>query len=115
MDVERLKEIKERLGDLPSGEWAASGNSVERNGGDWSEVVSCDVECLSYCYGGTGVGVANSADAEFIAHSKSDIEFLLGALKQAYEDGVEHWQVVESWDSEWDDYPEPPYWLSVVQ
>ena len=36
-------------------------------GGGYHEVVSCEVDCASYCYGGTGRGVEHLPDARHIA------------------------------------------------
>lgn len=105
MDVERLEEIKERL------------EAVTEFLGEWRWNNRCK-EIDNLPASGYDDGTVNwyaDADGIFVANAKADIEFLLGALVQAYEDGVEYWQAVESWDSGWDDYPEPPYWLQVVQ
>lgn len=119
MDFERLKEIRERLESATPGGWSTS-EAVDDS--EYGSYVAYGIEEVApirwYADSDsahTALDPLEKSDAEFIAHSKSDIEFLLGALVQAYEDGVEHWQAVESWDSDWDDYPEPPYWLQVVQ
>lgn len=93
MDVERIKEIKERL------------ESAKSDIGSYLDPV-----LGKYC-------VSNS-EMLLMMNAKPDIEFLLGALVQAFEDGVNYELSGQIWEnSVYVDYeqPEPPYWLSVVQ
>ena len=46
----------------------------------WAKVVSTDVACMAYCYGGSAQGIENEADAEFIAHAREDIPALLAEI-----------------------------------
>ena len=62
------------------GPWEAVGRVVEQK--YWNKVfpedpVSCEVECSSYCYGGTGRGIGRHEDAAFIAAARSAVPDLL--------------------------------------
>ena len=75
-----LEPIKERVAAATPGPWEAVGRSVESK--TWNpsfpnDVVSCDVECMDFCYGGTGLGVSRPEDAELIAHAPEDLEALI--------------------------------------
>ena len=62
------------------GPWEADGRVVEQkywNKGFPEDPVSCEVECLAYCYGGTGRGVGRPEDAAFIAAARSAVPELL--------------------------------------
>ena len=110
MDVERLQEIKDRLGKATGGDW-----EVDQDGPDYGVTPILE---LSWHDSHLVPEALNLSDAEFIANAKADIEFLLGALVQAFEDGVNYEQSGQIWEnSVYVDYdqPEPPYWLSVVE
>ena len=42
-----------------------------------TEIVTKDVDCMAYCYGGTCAGILKEEDAEFLAGSWSDIKNML--------------------------------------
>ena len=48
----------------------------------WATVVSTDVACMSYCYGGSAAGVERDEDAEFIAHARSDVPALVAEVRR---------------------------------
>ena len=48
----------------------------------WATVVSTDVACMAYCYGGSAAGVERDEDAEFIAHARDDVPALLAEVRR---------------------------------
>ncbi|MGC5249633.1 hypothetical protein ACPXB3_22245, partial [Gordonia sp. DT219] len=61
---------RELLAGITPGPWEADGREVHQHWSQpepWCKVVSTDVACMSYCYGGSAKGVVREADAEFIA------------------------------------------------
>ena len=48
----------------------------------WAMVVSTDVACMAYCYGGSAAGVERDEDAEFIAHARDDVPALLAEVRR---------------------------------
>lgn len=94
----RIAEITERLGKATPGEWDYYGGSHTfgvRAGARY--IVGCDINC--YVNGNVfprNAGVFLMVDAQFIAHAKGDIEYLLSALsamsarvEEARRDGLE--------------------------
>lgn len=61
---QRIKEIKERMEKTGSSHWTKEGNAI------WDKSGWHLIDCV------------NDEDAEFIAHSRSDIEFLVKALEK---------------------------------
>lgn len=52
------------------GPWEADGNEVSQHWSrpePWKTVASSEVACMSYCYGGSGRGIEDEADAAYIA------------------------------------------------
>ena len=45
-------------------------------------VVSTDVACMGYCYGGSAAGVERDEDAEFIAHARDDVPALVAEVRR---------------------------------
>ena len=45
-------------------------------------IVSTDVACMAYCYGGSAAGVERDEDAEFIAHARDDVPALLAEVRR---------------------------------
>ncbi|QIK83003.1 hypothetical protein [Sanguibacter sp. HDW7] len=76
-----LADITQRAEDATEGPWEADGRTVNQCVGQWAEVVSTEVSCGSYCYGGTGRGVESASDAEFIAHARTDVPALSAAIR----------------------------------
>lgn len=80
--TDRIAEITERLGKATPGEWDYYGGSHTfgvRAGARY--IVGCDINC--YVNGNVfprNAGVFLMVDAQFIAHAKGDIEYLLSAL-----------------------------------
>ena len=77
MSQERLDAIRGRLDARTPGEWEASGREIDALAPSWGEVVSTEVNCMNYCYGGTGRGVERAEDADLIAHAPDDLADLL--------------------------------------
>ena len=48
----------------------------------WATVVSTDVACMAYCYGGSAAGAERDEDAEFIAHARDDVPRLLAEVRR---------------------------------
>lgn len=65
------------------GPWEAVGGTID--GGPYSscEVVTSDVDCMSYCYGGTGRGIQNRADGALIVTLHRTIDAQLRILREA--------------------------------
>lgn len=67
IDLDGLRALAEKA---TPGPWEADGNEVSQHWSrpePWKTVASSEVACMSYCYGGSGRGIENEADAEFIA------------------------------------------------
>lgn len=47
----------------------------------WGIVVSTEVVCMAYCYGGTGRGIEREEDGEFIAAARTDVPQMEQALR----------------------------------
>ena len=47
----------------------------------WEKIVSTDVACMAYCYGGSAAGVEREGDAEFIADARTSLPAAVAALK----------------------------------
>ena len=79
---EFLAPIRERLATATPGPWKANEDGTI-DGSNYDEVIcKGQVDCMSYCYGGSSVieGDNLKADAEFIAHSPETQARLLAAL-----------------------------------
>ena len=80
----RVGEIENRLKAATPGPWKANKDGTI-DGTDYAEVICRgQVDCMSYCYGGSSTieGDNLAADAEFIAHSPSDVAYLLAELRK---------------------------------
>ena len=80
----RLAEIRARAENATPGPWESDGGEISQHWSrpkPWLPVISTDVACISYCYGGSASGVENKADAEFIAASRTDVPWLLGQVE----------------------------------
>lgn len=82
MTQERLDAIRERVDARTPGEWEASGREIDALAPSWGEVVSTEVNCMNYCYGGTGRGVERAEDADLIAHAPQDLTDLLAEVER---------------------------------
>lgn len=82
MTQEQLDAIQERVDATTEGPWEQCGRGIDGGPSSITEVVTLDVECMGYCYGGTGLGVQNEADAEFIAHARQDVPALLAEVER---------------------------------
>lgn len=61
------------------GPWEKLGSTVESNG-TYEDVITTEVDCSSYCYGGRGGGVLKDKDAEFIALARTALPKLAEAV-----------------------------------
>ena len=80
----RLAEIRARAENATPGPWESDGGEISQHWSrpkPWLPVISTDVACISYCYGGSASGVENKADAEFIAASRTDVPWLLDQVE----------------------------------
>lgn len=82
MTQDQLDAIQGRLDARTPGEWEASGREIDALAPTWGEVVSTEVNCMNYCYGGTGRGVEHAEDAELIAHAPQDLADLLAEVER---------------------------------
>ena len=80
MKLTELLEKIERLDQqATTGPWEVLGGGVE-SVATYDEVVSTEVNCSMYCYGGTGKGVRDDNDAEFIALARTTLPKLAEAV-----------------------------------
>lgn len=82
---ERIKEIEARLSALPAGNWSAQYGAREGTQDEFSHTL-CTIEPEFYVSSGTpvrqrGKHLCAREVAEFIAHAKQDIEYLLSKVK----------------------------------
>ena len=66
------------------GPWEKLGSTVESNG-TYEGVITTEVDCSSYCYGGRGGGVLKDKDAEFIALSRTALPQLAAVIRRLRE------------------------------
>ena len=92
MSQERLDAIRGRLDARTPGEWEASGREIDALAPSWGEVVSTEVNCMNYCYGGTGRGVERAEDADLIAHAPDDLADLLAEVQR-----LKRFESIVSW------------------
>jgi hypothetical protein len=76
--AERLEEIKARLAAATPGPWEWDYSTL---GSDVAEVAEPSLSCMPYCYGGTARIDIKADDAQFIAHSREDIAWLIAQLE----------------------------------
>lgn len=82
MTRQQLDAIQARLDATTEGPWEQCGRGIDGGPSSLTEVVTLDVECMGHCYGGTGLGVQNEADAGFIAHARTDVPALLAEVER---------------------------------
>lgn len=85
-DLDRVAEIRRRLEAATPGPWERIGCAIEPVVGG-AEVVSCGVDCMSYCYGGTGRGVESESDADLIAAAPADLAWACDTIQNLIEYG----------------------------
>lgn len=86
MTVEQRAELRELLASATRGPWENDG------GGEigqhhscpqpWAPIVSTDVSCMAYCYGGTASGVTRDEDADLIVAAVNALPALLDAADE---------------------------------
>ena len=82
--TDRLGQIEARADAATPGPWEADVTEVSQHWSrpkPWATVVSSEVNCMAYCYGGSGRGIEREPDAEFIAASRTDVPQLVAALR----------------------------------
>lgn len=82
--TDRLDEIEARAEAATLGPWEAGVTEVSQHWSrpePWATVVSNEVACMAYCYGGYGRGIERETDAEFIAAARTDVPQLVAALR----------------------------------
>ena len=106
MNSEDRAAIRARLAAATPGPWRIArsrGGVPWIDAGEYDEVLApADVDCMAYCYGGTSRIEMSDADAEFIAHARTDVADLLDALDEAertLEQILTHYAVTV--DGEW--------------
>ena len=94
IDLDGLRALAEKA---TPGPWEADGNEVSQHWSrpePWKTVASSEVACMSYCYGGSGRGIENEADAEFIAAANPSTVLALVARVRAAEARAERFDEV---------------------
>lgn len=76
-----LDAVDARTNAATTGPWEADFREVSQSTGAWLPVVSAEVSCSSYCYGGSARGVEREEDAEFIASARTDLPAATTALR----------------------------------
>ena len=66
------------------GPWEYDGSTIDSKA-TFDEVVTTEVNCSMYCYGGTGKGVQDDNDAEFIALARTALPKLAEAVYHVLE------------------------------
>lgn len=79
--TELLDQIQRLDQEATKGPWEAVGNSIESDG-TYEDIVTTEVDCTTYCYGGRGGGVLNGTDAELIAQARTLMPQLAQALQE---------------------------------
>lgn len=77
----RMREVEHAA---TPGPWEADGGEVSQHWSrpePWETVVSTDVACMAYCYGGSAQGIGRPEDAEFIAQARTWLPRLLDAVE----------------------------------
>lgn len=81
-DLQNLLDQIDRLDQQAArGPWESLGPNIESADYTQDDVVSTDVDCSTYCYGGIGRGVQSAKDAEFIALARTALPQLAKALQ----------------------------------
>lgn len=78
-----LTAIEARVEAATDGPWENDGNGISQSWmrpEPWLQVVTQEVNCGTYCQGGSCSGVIRSADADFISHAREDIPLLLAEV-----------------------------------
>jgi hypothetical protein len=90
--TDRMDAIQARHSAAMPGPWEFDGLTVSQAADNYAEVIPTDVNCSSYCYGGSVRG-PDKSDAEFIANTPTDIAFLLDLARkqQAALDALSNW------------------------
>lgn len=79
---ERHEAARARCEAATDGPWESCGGTIEGGPTSGRDVVTTEVDCMSYCYGGTGRGVEHPEDREFIAHARIDLPALLDEIER---------------------------------
>ena len=75
-----LDQIDQLDQEATNGPWEYDGSTIDSKT-TFDEVVTTEVNCSMYCYGGTGKGVQDDNDAEFIALARTALPQLAAAVK----------------------------------
>ena len=85
-DLQNLLDQIDRLDqEATKGPWESLGPNIESADYTQDDVVSTDVDCSTYCYGGIGRGIQNAKDAEFIALARTFTPAAAKALRAVME------------------------------
>lgn len=104
--TDRLDEIEARADAATPGPWEADVTEVSQHWSrpePWATVVSSEVHCMAYCYGGSGRGIERETDAEFIAHARTDVPALVAALRAVLSPDLDladppyAWETMDGW------------------
>lgn len=82
IDIARLRELEAAA---TQGPWEAMGRGIDQKPSPCAEVVSTEVRCMSYCYGGEAEGITNEADVALIVAARNALPEILDALERLAE------------------------------
>lgn len=83
--MNQLDQIKNRLAAATPGPWANETYGIYGGKGQYDEIIEREVDCMSYCYGGTARMIIEPANRELIANAPTDLAALITALESVME------------------------------
>lgn len=75
-----VEDIRRRFKAATPGPYEHDNGALEQHwsvGDSYTEIVTTNVDCMNYCYGGACAGILKEEDAEFLAGSWSDVKNML--------------------------------------
>lgn len=82
--AEWIAQRRELLAAATEGPWETDGSEITQHWSlprPWQTVVSSEVACVNYCYGGVGRGIEHDGDAALIADARTSLPAALDALE----------------------------------
>ena len=80
-----IEDIRRRFEAATPGPYEHDNGALEQHwsvGDSYTEIVTTNVDCMNYCYGGTCAGILKEEDAEFLAGSWSDVKNMLELINR---------------------------------